>query len=165
MFWNDMKVCSTKIFILIFLIAVPLESQIPADRDGLLNGEGLGQAAFAEVNGYPGPKHVLDLADTLNLTAEQHMQVQEFFDEVKAKSKDLGRRIVEREEELYNKFRSGISEEEAAMLSEQIGTLRGRLRSLHLIAHLKTKGVLTEQQIRLYRRLRGVDDAKEHHHH
>jgi hypothetical protein len=36
-----------------------------SDEDivGLLKGDGMGFAKAAELNGYPGPKHVLDLGD------------------------------------------------------------------------------------------------------
>jgi hypothetical protein len=34
----------------------------PEDLAGLLNGEGMGMAKAAELNGYPGPVHVLELA-------------------------------------------------------------------------------------------------------
>jgi Spy/CpxP family protein refolding chaperone len=152
--------------VIILVCSVTLSwSQIPSDREGLLNGEGMGQAMYAEMNGFPGPKHVLDLADTLKLTPAQREAVQEFFDEMKGKSRELGKKIVELEEQLISKFQSGIqSETEIATLSEHLGTLRGQLRSLHLIAHLKTRRVLTEEQIILYKKLRGLNDAPQHHH-
>lgn len=34
-------------------------------------GRGIGMALPAELNGYPGPLHVLELADALGLTPEQ----------------------------------------------------------------------------------------------
>ncbi len=43
----------------------------PADRKGLENGEGMGIVKYAELNGYPGPKHVLELVNELRLTEEQ----------------------------------------------------------------------------------------------
>ena len=43
------------------------EEQI-ADLEG---GRGMGLALAAELNGYPGPLHVLELAETLDLTDEQ----------------------------------------------------------------------------------------------
>jgi hypothetical protein len=41
------------------------------DIDDYLNGRGMGYAKAAELNHYPGPRHVLDLAHTLALTPEQ----------------------------------------------------------------------------------------------
>ena len=56
-----MSRCTTLLLMFLFTCAIAA-AQIPADRDVLLSGEGAGQGAAAELNGYPGPKHVLDLA-------------------------------------------------------------------------------------------------------
>ena len=47
------------------------------DIAALSNGEGRGMAKAAELNGYPGPKHVLTLAPQLRLTEDQQRQVTE----------------------------------------------------------------------------------------
>ena len=39
--------------------------------EGLLAGKGMGFAKAAELNGYPGPAHVLELAQQLRLSDEQ----------------------------------------------------------------------------------------------
>jgi hypothetical protein len=39
-------------------------------------GRGMGMALPAELNGYPGPAHVLELADKLELTPDQRASVQ-----------------------------------------------------------------------------------------
>src|ERR1700757_2891750 len=41
------------------------------DVAGYLGGAGMGYAKAAELNGYPGPMHVLELGDRLELTDEQ----------------------------------------------------------------------------------------------
>jgi hypothetical protein len=46
----------------------------------LRKGEGMGMAKAAELNGYPGPKHVLDLAQQLRLTDAQRDNVQAIFE-------------------------------------------------------------------------------------
>src|SRR4051794_40771771 len=43
----------------------------PENIAALLTGEGMGMAKAAELNGYPGPAHVLALAKELNLTEAQ----------------------------------------------------------------------------------------------
>jgi hypothetical protein len=48
-------------------------------------GRGMGLALAAELNGYPGPSHVLELADKLELTADQRASVQSLFDSMKAR--------------------------------------------------------------------------------
>jgi hypothetical protein len=40
----------------------------------------MGLALAAELNGYPGPIHVLQLSDKLGLTPEQKARVQSLFD-------------------------------------------------------------------------------------
>lgn len=135
-------------------------AQIPTDRDGLLAAEGMGQASYAEMNGYPGPKHVLDLAKDLQLTDAQKKSVQEVYNEMKTRATDLANRIIRVEEELNEAFKSGmVAETSVRDDAEQIGKLRGRLRSIHLIAHLKTKKILTPQQIEQYKKLRAASNT------
>ena len=43
----------------------------PQDVNALLAGQGMGLAKAAELNGYPGPLHVIELAGPLSLTSEQ----------------------------------------------------------------------------------------------
>lgn len=145
--------------------AVPSSAQIPADRDVLLKAEGAGQAKYAELNGYPGPKHVLDLAPILRLSPQQRKQVGGIFREMETRAKELGRRIVRIEEELNTAFRQGlVSDRSIRDDAEQIGRLRGRLRAVHLAAHLKTKDVLTRAQIDQYRSLRSKENQDQHKH-
>jgi len=47
-------------------------------------GRGIGLALPAELNGYPGPVHVLELGSQLGLTSEQHTRVQELHAAMKA---------------------------------------------------------------------------------
>src|ERR1700733_4313505 len=63
------------------------------DLAGLLKGDGMGFAKAAELNGYPGPKHVLDLADRLNLTAGQRQRVQAIFEKMSLSAKPLGAQL------------------------------------------------------------------------
>ncbi|MBI1804754.1 MAG: Spy/CpxP family protein refolding chaperone [Ignavibacteriae bacterium] len=149
------------------LIALCANAQVPPDRDGLLGGEGMGYGQFAEINGYPGPKQVLDLADKLKLTAAQKKSMQEIYGEMRTRAKELGKRIVGIEEELNEAFSSGLVNEKATRDDcEQIGKLRGRLRAAHLAAHLKAKNILTETQIESYKKLRSTEkNAQQSHQH
>ena len=154
----------TRIFLVLCCgIATSLFAQVPADRDVLLNGEGAGQGAFAEAHGYPGPKHVLDMAKEIQLADDQKKSLQEIFDEMSKRSKELGKQIVRIEEELNSAFEQGlVSEKSVRDDSQEIGRLRGRLRSIHLIAHMKTKKILTDAQIALYQKLRAQPKAPKH---
>jgi len=46
----------------------------------LLEGAGMGYARAAELNGYPGPMHVLELADKLGLSAQQREETRRLMD-------------------------------------------------------------------------------------
>ena len=48
--------------------------------DDLAAGRGMGLALAAELNGYPGPRHVLDLGDDLELTAGQRAAFEALFE-------------------------------------------------------------------------------------
>lgn len=147
-------------FFLTFSLNIAV-AQIPLDRDGLLNAEGMGQAKYAEMNGYPGPKHVLDLANELVLTPDQAKSIKVIFKEMETRSKELGVHIIRIEEELNDAFKEGMLNEKSVRDdTEQIGKLRGRLRATHLVAHLKTKEILTPKQIDLYVKLRNTDAKK-----
>ena len=154
------------VFIIFSFLLFPfaLIAQVPTDRDALLSGEGAGQGMFAESHGYPGPKHVLDLEKELQLTDAQKKSVQKIFDDMHTRAKDVGARIVEIEEELNDAFKTGLVSEKSVMDdNEQIGKLRGKLRTIHLTAHLKTKKILTADQLEKYKKLRiAQPDQKPH---
>jgi Spy/CpxP family protein refolding chaperone len=136
------------------------------DIAALLKGEGMGFAKAAELNGYPGPKHVLDLAPQLALTETQRQQVQSIFDRMSAAAKPLGAELVERERLLDQLFQRGeINPERLATETAAIAELQGRLRSVHLTAHLETRALLNPDQIALYEQLRGYGDPAAMHHH
>src|SRR5713226_6706341 len=69
-------------------------------------GRGMGLALAAELNGYPGPSHVLELADKLDLTSEQRASVKTLFESMKAESVPLGSKLLEQETELDRQFAS-----------------------------------------------------------
>lgn len=142
--------------------AAAAPAQVPTDRDGLLNGEGMGMAAYAESNGFPGPKHVLDLGAKLGLTAKQKAEVQEIYEDMFTRARSLGKMIVKVEEELNYQFTSGMLKQESVEEDAQsIGKMRGSLRGIHLAAHVKTKAVLTAKQVDLYVTLRKEQKAKD----
>ena len=74
------------------------------DVAALLKGDGMGFAKAAELNGYPGPKHVLDLADRLKLTPDQRQRIEAIFEKMSAAAKPLGAELVNRERTLDQLF-------------------------------------------------------------
>ncbi len=141
--------------------AVSLFAQVPPDKAALLSGEGAGQVSTAELNGYPDPRRVLEYAKELKLTSAQSAAVAEINKGLVVRAKELGKRIVSVEEELNEEFKSGlVSEKSIQETTDQIAKLRGRLRAEQLIAHLKTKALLTGDQIRTYAALRAPKSGK-----
>jgi Spy/CpxP family protein refolding chaperone len=138
------------------------------DAAALLKGDGMGFAKAAELNGYPGPKHVLDLADRLKLTPDQRQQIRAIFDKMSAAAKPLGAELVERERTLDQLFQKNeITLDRLAEQTAAIAELQGRLRAVHLSAHLETRALLNPDQIALYEQLRGYGDPNVpvHHNH
>jgi hypothetical protein len=133
----------------------------------LRKGEGMGMAKAAELNGYPGPAHVLQLAVKLGLTEIQQRDVQAIFDRMSAAAKPLGGQLIAQEQALDQLFaKSEITPDRLAAATAAIAELQGRLRAVHLSAHLETRALLNADQIARYQQLRGYNasPAPEHHH-
>ena len=134
----------------------PVKAMSPERIDALRTGKGAGYALAAELNGYPGPTHVIDLAGGLGLTADQKKAAQTLFDDMTAEAVPLGTALVEAETALESLFRSGrVTEALLMQKTAEIGALDARLRATHLKYHLAMKDALTRHQIALYDRLRG----------
>ena len=127
----------------------------PAEVGGLLAGAGMGLARTADANGYPGPLHVLQLADTLALTGRQRAEAGRLRAEMLAEAVPLGERVVAAERDLDAVFASGgAGWEDVERATARVAALRGRLRAVHLRAHLGMRDALTPEQTALYTRLR-----------
>ena len=136
------------------------------ERDDLLAGRGMGLARAAELNGYPGPRHVLDAAadGSLALTTEQRAGVQRVFDAMERDARRLGARVVTEEQALEAAFRGGaITEAELAERVSRLALVQGELRQVHLRAHLATRAILSAEQIARYENLRGYAPAAHRH--
>jgi len=124
--------------------------------EGYLSGAGLGMALPAELNSYPGPRHVLELADSLGLNQEQVVEVRRIFDSMESQAIDLGVQIVELEGQLDLEFAErSITPARLTSFTDKIAGLQGRLRAVHLQAHLEVTAALTLEQRQTYDRLRG----------
>jgi Spy/CpxP family protein refolding chaperone len=135
-----------------------ISSLSAGDVNDLLDGKGWSFAKPAELNGYPGPLHVLQLQDRLGLTPEQRASVQAIFDRMAASARETGAKFVEAERALDAAFKSRAVDD--AVLRERIEaaeTLRAELRRIHLAAHLETTPILTPEQRHAYMALRGYD--------
>ena len=123
-------------------------------------GHGLGLAKAAELNHYPGPKHVIELAGALDLSAAQREATQRAYEHMHAQAVRLGEAIVAREKYLDSLFATQTLE--AAVVSAavaDIARLQGELRAAHLLAHVEMKKILSALQIAKYDELRGYGKA------
>jgi Spy/CpxP family protein refolding chaperone len=145
-----------------------IKSLSTEEIDGYLTGQGMGFAKAGELNHYPGPKHVVDLAQELQLSEEQLLATREIYDTMHNDAVSIGELIVEKEKLLDELFaRQKIDETQLDAISTEIGTLKGKLRATHLRAHLQMKKVLSSEQIERYDVLRGygIDGGGEKHQH
>lgn len=123
---------------------------------GLERGERMGFALAAELNGIPGPRHVLELGEELGLTVEQRRAVESVHERMLAEARELEARVLQLERELDRRFAQGhATPGEVLRLTNGIGEVRGRLRAAHLNAHLETVELLSAGQVEAYARLRG----------
>src|SRR4051812_23322414 len=84
----------------------PLKALSEAQIADLRAGRGMTLALAAELNGYPGPLHVVELADALALTPEQRTRMQVLYETMKAEAVPLGERLITQEAELDRQFAS-----------------------------------------------------------
>ena len=134
------------------------------ELEDLRAGGGMGFALPAELNGYPGPSHVLDLADELELTKEQLEQTRRLFEAMREEAIAAGEAYIEREREVDAVFAEGDATEAAIEAATQAAAeARGRLRAVHLRYHLDVTDLLTRHQIHQYQQARGYDGEGGHH--
>jgi Spy/CpxP family protein refolding chaperone len=128
-------------------------------------GRGMGLALAAELNGYPGPMHVLEMADALDLSDQQRAKMQELFTAMKAETIPLGERLITQEAELDKAFAGKtITAATLAVSTEAIGATNAALRQAHLKYHLLPVEALTQAQIQRYAELRGYKGGAQHPH-
>jgi Spy/CpxP family protein refolding chaperone len=119
------------------------------------DGRGFGMAFAADQNGYPGPMHVLELADRLKLTAEQEAKARALMHAMFSESKPKGARLLEAEARLSRLFADRTAGDAAVRAAVgEVERARGEVRLVHLLTHLKTRDLLTEEQRRIYHEAR-----------
>ena len=128
-------------------------------------GRGMGLALAAELNGHPGPIHVLELADSLDLSDQQRAKMQELLTAMKAEAIPLGERLIAQEADLDKQFANKtITPASLAAATDAIGITHAALRQAHLKYHLSTVEVLTPAQVQRYGELRGYKSGTQHSH-
>jgi|SRR3954470_1779511 LTXXQ motif family protein len=144
----------------------PIKALSEQQIGDLKAGRGMGLALPAELNGYPGPLHVLELGDKLELTADQRARVQGLFDSMKAEAVPLGEKLIAQEAELEQQFAQKLSTPASlSSATAAIGETQGALRHAHLKYHLATLGILSAEQTQRYAALRGYQEQQQHQQH
>src|SRR3954447_3204262 len=126
----------------------PLKALSEAQIADLRAGRGMTLALAAELNGYPGPLHVVELADALALTPDQRARMQALYETMKAEAVPLGERLIAQEAELDRQFASrAMTQPTLIAATAQIGETQATLRATHLRFHLLTVEILTADQM------------------
>ena len=126
------------------------------DINELRRGGGWGLALAAELNGMPGPAHLLELKDQIPLTADQVTKTQVLLDEMRKAAIPTGERLISAEKALEAAFADGkVDETSLRRLLGEAESARTELRFIHLSQHYKTIQFLSPEQIKRYNILRG----------
>jgi Spy/CpxP family protein refolding chaperone len=147
-----------------------IKSLSEQDVDDLLAGRGAGLAKVAELNGYPGPAHVLELRDGLKLSEAQFAATQALMAQHRVHAQRLGEEVVRAERSLEKAFRDHTADENSVRkLTSEVARLQGDLRAEHLRTHLAQTALLTPEQVARYAELRGYANPQAgpglHHQH
>jgi hypothetical protein len=148
----------------------PIKALSDEEVADLRAGRGMGLALAGELNGYPGPSHLLELSDKLGLTPDQYSALKGMFDAMKAETIPFGENLIVQEQRLDRPFaEKTISAEQLKDATRDIGETQARLRNAHLSYHLQARAILQPDQIRRYAELRGYgtepQEPTRHKHH
>jgi Spy/CpxP family protein refolding chaperone len=121
-------------------------------------GRGMGLALAAELNGYPGPLHVIELANSLRLTPEQRARMEALHTSMRSETAAFGKRLIQQEADLDGLFASHtVTHASLSAATSTIGATQAALREAHLRFHLATVEVLTPEQVARYNEARGYN--------
>ena len=121
-------------------------------------GRGMTLALPAELNGYPGPSHALELAAPLGLSDTQTRATRALFEQMKAEATRAGEDVIAGETALDRLFRDGVASAASVQAATaETARAQGALRAVHLRYHLLLREVLTPEQSARYSELRGYE--------
>jgi hypothetical protein len=135
-----------------------IKSLSDQDIADLRRGAGWGLALAAELNGVPGPAHLLELKDQIGLTPEQVTAIESTFAAMQVEAQDAGEQFIAAEAAIEAAFRDGgLTPHRLRALIDASEEARAELRFIHLRRHLEMPPLLTSGQIARYNVLRGYD--------
>ena len=137
-----------------------IKSLSEEDVAELRRGGGWGLALAAELNGVPGPAHLLELKDSIHLSEDQVASITALFNRMQKKAIKLGGKLIEQERDLEKHFQElTITDEILQSSLKKIEKTRRQLRYTHLVTHLETPKILSDHQIMMYNDLRGYGEG------
>lgn len=143
-----------------------IKSLSDEDINALTHGKGWGLAKPAELNGVPGPAHILELKEELQLTPEQVTSIQALWETMNQSAKHYGERYLQSEAKIERFFNeTETDEKQLPLLLADSANHLAKLRHVHLQAHLKAKPLLTTHQLMRYQHLRGYGSSDKHNQH
>ena len=126
--------------------------------DDLRAGRGMSMALPAELNGYPGPLHALELSGQLGLSDTQVAAIRRNLEEMQKTARLLGEQLITAEAKLDSLFRERTASRENLEASTlEAATAKARLRAHHLGHHLDMMDILNREQVEVYNTLRGYE--------
>lgn len=137
-----------------------IKSLSETDIAELRQGGGWGFALAAELNGVPGPAHVLELKNEMGLSAEQVARIEAIHEGMRAEAIAAGEQFIAAEAAIEEAFVVGsLDQQQLRSLIDRSESARANLRFIHLSRHLQTLPLLTDEQIERYKMLRGYGSA------
>ena len=117
------------------------------------------ECVLPELNGVPGPIHLLEMKDEIDLNESQRSAIGAIYRRMKSKAILHGERLIDLERRLESGFRDRTITDALLRASlSAIAETKKELRYVHLAAHIETLKVLSEKQIRNYNALRGYSN-------
>ena len=137
-----------------------IKSLSAEDIAELKRGGGWGLAKAAELNGVPGPIHLLEMKNEIGLDEAQRSAIGAIYRRMKSRAIIHGERLIDLERRLESGFRNRTITD--VLLRDSLSAIaetKKELRYVHLAAHIETLKILSEKQIRTYNALRGYSKA------
>lgn len=143
------------------MVARPIKALSSDQIADLKAGRGMGLSLPAELNGYPGPKHVSELSDQLGLSAQQRQTTAILIEAMSKEAIASGAELIALETKLETLFADRTaSKARVRVVIDRIGAVQANLRYVHLKSHLAMHAAMTPEQTRRYAVLRGYGPAK-----
>ena len=133
-----------------------IKSLSAEDIKDLRAGRGWSLALAAELNGVPGPAHLLELKDGIGLSPDQVLTIEAIFAAMQAEAQVAGERLIAAEAAIEAAFRADDPTPDALRaLTDATAEAWADLRFIYVSRHLETPLLLTVEQIARYNELRG----------